>query len=48
MSIVEYNIGFTSDRMLIIQEFDRTTGKTTIYPLVIKDDRIYVEEAPQA
>ena len=42
--IVEYHIGFNSEKMLVLQQFSRTTGKVKILPLVVKDNRIYVEE----
>lgn len=44
MKIVEYGIGFTSKGELVIIEFDRTNGKTTHIPIVVKDGKVVMEQ----
>ena len=45
--IVEYGIGFNSKGELVVIEFDRTNGKTTYIPLVVKDGKVVMAREKQ-
>ena len=45
--IVEYGIGFNQKGELVVIEFNKTTGKTTYIPLVVKDGKVVVAREEQ-
>lgn len=45
--IIEYGIGFNGNGELLVIEFNRTEGKTTYIPLVVKDGKVVMEREEQ-
>ena len=45
--IIEYNIRFNNKGELMVVEFNRTTGKTTYIPLVVKDGKVVMDQKEQ-